>query len=147
MEFDFTPQVEQDSEELGYLDWANSELKANRFSSSQEKLNTIIMDVLEIFVENGVTPYQAKRILDDVKRLNQFKPLGPIYDKESDWKKITPRLWVHKKCSSVFKDNERAWDIDNGMYLPGNGSNSPIPSSPLPINFPYMPKLLLEDDK
>lgn len=87
------------------------------------------LEIIEVFARQGHSGGSAATTIRVVERLMRFQPLTPLTGDDSEWTEVTEGQWQNKRCPSVFKDSERAWDID----LPRTGEEWET------ITFPYTP--------
>ena len=86
----------------------------------QESINNMILDLLKLFDEQGHSGTTAHYVINAFTKLASFKPLFPLTDEDDEWEKVGTDMWQNKRCSSVFKDSNGAYDID-GMIVSDNG--------------------------
>jgi hypothetical protein len=111
---------------MSIIERAKAELDRIKFG---EEDSAVMVDILERFFkqwDSGGTVSVAGPVL---ARLIEGKPLAPLTGADDEWIDCSEMrgcpMWQNLRCSSVFKDGSRAWDID----LPGNDT----------ITFPYRP--------
>lgn len=88
-----------------------------------------VLDIVKLFAGQGHSGGSAIITIGVVERLMRYQPLTPLTGEEAEWTEVTDGQWQNKRCPSVFKDAERAWDID----LPTMSDQWQT------ITFPYMP--------
>jgi hypothetical protein len=90
-----------------------------------------VLDIIKLFAGQGHSGGSAAITIAVVSKLMQFQPLTPLTGEDDEWTEVQYGTWQNKRCSSVFKDAERAWDIDQ----PTTGLHPQWPT----IVFPYTP--------
>lgn len=90
-----------------------------------------VLDIVKLFAGQGHSGGSAAVTLGVCDRLLRFQPLTPLTGEDDEWTEVSDGLWQSKRCSSVFKDAEKAWDID----LPRAATSEDWRA----ITFPYTP--------
>jgi len=140
------------------LDFAKSELDCIGMTDddlSGEDINFCMRDhilrMVEEFSKEGHSGYSASYALGILKKLLAFEPLTPLTGEDSEWIDVTEEsggnvMYQNKRLSSVFKDNNSAWDIDGKVFWEWytdeeSGEKSKIYFSgsgcATPVGFPY----------
>lgn len=86
-------------------------------------------EIVDLFAKQGHSGGSAHITLGVIDKLLRFKPLTPLTGKDDEWMEVGEGEYQSKRCPTVFKDAERAWDID----LPQIGGAWQT------ITFPYVP--------
>lgn len=86
-------------------------------------------EIVDLFADQGHSGGSAAITISVVSKLMQFQPLTPLTGEDDEWTEVGEGEFQSKRCPTVFKDAERAWDID----LPAIGGAWQT------ITFPYMP--------
>jgi len=101
-------------------EFAKTELDLLKSSEEKEKelqetINDGILNVVEAFEKEYITPLTSNYMISILERLLRFKPITAIENNESDWlglrtEKDGTKIFYHKRCNSVHKyvspDNE-----------------------------------------
>ena len=80
-----------------------------------QDMRKCILDMIDMFADQGHSGFSANYMISVVTRLMNIKPLGPLTGDDSEWTLVQddPVLYQNKRYSAVFKDgNGRAYDID-----------------------------------
>ena len=122
-----------------------------------------ILTMVEVFSNEGHSGFSGKYAIDTLTRLLDFKTLSALTGNDDEWVDVSQYggrgdgpLYQNKRCSSVFKDSNGAYDIDGKVFwewaqrpydedepgYPGvkiyksyyTGSGSRVP-----VTFPYIP--------
>lgn len=133
--------------------------KENEDTELQEIMNKDILDVVEIFSNQGHSGFSASYAINMINKLLKYEPITALTGEDAEWTKLdyTDEVcYQNKRCSRVFKDaNGQAYDIE-GKIFSDNGGKSWYTSrdSRVNIEFPYVPhteKIMvnnkLSDDK
>ena len=93
----------------------------------QEEVNHEILDLIELFSEQGHSGTSAPYVINRIKRLASWKPLSPLTGEDDEWMnlhdlgdKVTEQ---NRRYSGLFrdnKDNSTAHDI-NAVVFSDNG--------------------------
>ena len=117
----------------------------------QDMVDNNIIEILERFEEQGHSGFSAGYLIGCLERLMRFLPLTPLTGEEDEWNEIGDGEYQNKRCSRVFKDNGKAYDIE-GKVFSDNGGRSwyTCRESHVDVTFPYMPptkpkKIILEE--
>lgn len=99
-------------------------------------VNKAVIDIAEKFSEQGHSGGSAMLVVQILEKVLRFRPLTPLTGEDDEWMEVEDGLFQNKRCPSVFKDAERAWDID---LPPENADDVSITQRWRTINFPYEP--------
>ena len=117
----------------------------------QDMMDNNIIEILERFEEQGHSGFSAGYLIACLERLIRFLPLTPLTGEEDEWNEIGEGEYQNKRCSSVFKDNGKAYDI-KGKIFSDNGGRTwyTCRKSRVDVTFPYTPptkpkKIILEE--
>ena len=147
-------------------DFARDELESiglgeNCQDPMDQDMRKCILDMIDMFADQGHSGFSANYMISVVTRLMNIKPLGPLTGDDSEWTLVQddPVLYQNKRYSAVFKDgNGRAYDIDarvvKDQWKDSNGelhtdyvTNSECAKY---ITFPYMvpdkPEVITRED-
>lgn len=126
-------------------EWARRELE--RIPQDEEgmqgSINEGILEVVEVFVEQGHSGFSASYALSVLRRLLNWKPLTPLTGEDDEWCKPLDEdgTQQNKRCSSVFRknhDNCTAYDIDGKIFSRDGGETwFSCRDSLVSVNFPY----------
>lgn len=93
------------------LEYAKAELDLIKKDEEgmQEAINKDILQIIEVFSEQGHSGFSANYAIHALERLLNYKPLSPLTGEESEWNEVHCmregiRTFQNKRCSSVFKD-------------------------------------------
>lgn len=79
-------------------------------------VNEAALDLVGLFAAQGHSGGSAQLATEIVGRLMRYEPLSPLTGEDDEWMEIQPdgkdALWQNRRCSHVFKDKTRAWDIN-----------------------------------
>jgi len=112
----------------------------------------------------GSAPFTSGAIVDTIKKLLSYEPLGGVQNEESEWNdmggdtKESKRMFQNNRLSSVFKDGKKGkpYFIDSIIFKGQNGSTftgnsiempdgSTIGSANFIKKFPFEPKSFVID--
>lgn len=133
---------------MGLMDHARTELQL-AFPENDEMQNLINKDVLsliEMFSEQGHSGFSANYVLDLFLRLAQYKILSPLSGNDAEWVDVSvyygkvAEVYQNKRLSSVFKDNEMAYDIDARVLMDCQLTSYTNHHSRKKVIFPYVQK-------
>lgn len=128
------------------VDYAKNELDllGRDEDGIQDSVNKNILDIIEIFAEQGHSGFTAGYVLGMLERLLRWKPIKPLTGEEDEWNEPNKlgRHRQNKRCGSVFLDeNGIATDLDEFMVSDNGGITwfSTNKFERTPITFPYTP--------
>lgn len=87
-----------------------------------------VTSLMEVFTAYGHSGGSAERTLEVFEKLARGMPLTPLTGEDDEWetpKGTSGQMMVNTRCYRVFKDDEMAWDVNNGR---------------VPLSFPYQPE-------
>ncbi len=90
---------------------AEMELAAGGFSDGETQA---FLSILDIFFQHWDSGGAVAAASDVLVRLISGQPLSPLKGTKDEWVEVADGLWQNRRCSSVFSDREKAWDIDAG---------------------------------
>lgn len=122
---------------------ARNELeRAGLFDKSSDyggALGDAIMEIMEKFSDQDFSGYAAGMATHIVGRLSQFKVITPLTGDDDEWVDHGDGVFQNKRCSSVFKEQGGAHDIDGKVFVYPDGCRCSRGGCHTPITFPYMP--------
>lgn len=135
-------------EEFRAAGWMDENGKFN--DDMQELVCAQVLDLLNMFAKHGHSGSSAPYALTMFTKLANFKPIAPITGEDWEWSDVShdgEKRYQNKRCGSVFKDNDGAYDIDGKVFWEWNVGESGKPYKSYytnggchtPITFPYIP--------
>lgn len=127
------------------INYAYLELKrAGLFDKDSDyagELGNAVMKLMKVFAEEGHSGFSAGMAISIFERLARFEPLTPLTGEDDEWMEVGPGEFQNKRCSHVFKSEERgAYDIDGKIFREPSGVCFTSSDSRVPVTFPYAPK-------
>jgi hypothetical protein len=131
------------------VEWAKAELEriGGKDDEMQQAMNKDILQIVEVFSEQGHSGFSAGYALNIIKRLLNWKPITPLTGEDDEWCDVPSwddgeNSQQNKRCSAVFRknfDNSTAYYI-NGKVFSDDGGKSWFTNrdSFVPITFPYV---------
>lgn len=124
--------------------FAECELKAIGLdepdSDYNGELSKAVLNLVKLFSLQGHSGFSANRTISLFKNVSMFKPLSPLTGDDSEWTQISDNIYQNKRCSSVFKEKDVAYDINGKVFLEPNGVAYTNIKSHVNITFPYIPE-------
>ena len=126
-------------------DYAQKELDLafpDKTDTMQQAINGNILELLEVFSNQGHSGFTGNYVLQYFDRLVRFLPILPLTGEEDEWEAIDDSgLEQNKRCYSVFRknhDNSTAHDNDGKIFRrKSDGVCYTNIDSTIPITFPY----------
>ena len=135
------------------INHAINELKSIGMYGTDDEMSQMmsqsVLDLLEVFSKQGHSGHSAPYCIKLFKTLAEFKPLSPLSGKDEEWNDVSDHtggnLYQNKRCSSVFKDGDRAYNVDGKVFWEwfrdkdGTVSKTyySCKESFIPVTFPY----------
>lgn len=124
--------------------YAISELSRIGMSESDEGMNgqmaKHIIKMVELFSEEGHSGFSASYAVNILDKLLRFRPLSPLTGSDDEWMEVGEGLYQNKRCSTVFKKDGTAYDIDGKVFVESDGQSYTSSNSKVDVSFPYTPK-------
>lgn len=130
--------------EMGNLeDHARKELEiAGMFDEDSDYGGMIadaVLQLVKVFAGQGHSGMSASVTLSVFKKVASFEPLSPLTGNDDEWNEIGEDRFQNKRCSHVFKDGDRAYDIRGKVFREPNGACFTSGESHIDVEFPYTP--------
>jgi hypothetical protein len=129
------------------IDFAKKELdivgmKEDDSEISNRAMREHILKMVEVFSDEGHSGFSANYAVAILQKLLKFEPLSPLTGEDSEWNLISKKenLYQNKRCSYVFRENGKAYDINGKVFVQENGSAYTSRDSRIDVTFPYTPK-------
>lgn len=144
---------------MSLINHAINEFKASGWTTEDGKYldemgETMCRDVLallELFASQGHSGFSAPYAIELFSKLAKFEPLTPLTGEECEWVDVAEQsgypLYQNKRCGHVFKDNERAYDVNGIVFWEWYNDSEGMPQktyftskgSHTTVTFPYTP--------
>ena len=100
-----------------------------------------LMEMVCLFSTHGHSGSSAAYAIATLERLLRFLPLGPLTGEEDEWNEVGTGTFQNKRCSHVFKDQDReAYDSQFYVFFDeGDSGGYTSKDSRRRITFPYIP--------
>lgn len=71
-----------------------------------------VMDLVNVFVEQGHSGASASIVIDILRRVLAFEPLSPLTDDPAEWIEVANGLWQSRRQSQAFsKDGGKTYQL------------------------------------
>jgi len=104
-----------------------------------------VLELIGVFGKQGHSGMSAPYCIQLFAHLASYKPLGPLTGEEDEWEEVNTEMWQNKRCSHVFKDLTRAYDIQGKVFRDPDGTTWTNGDSRVTITFPYDPVSVIVD--
>ena len=98
-----------------------------------------ILKMIEAFADEGHSGFSAGMAISIFSRLARFEPLSPLTGADDEWTEVGTGVFQNRRCSTVFKDETGAYDIDGRVFREPSGACYTSRDSRVPVVFPYTP--------
>lgn len=107
----------------------------------QALMNKNILEIIEVFSNQGHSGFSANYALSALERLLRFKPLAPLTGEDDEWNEVYDGTYQNKRCSSVFKHKDGTVTDNDAIVVSDNGGITWFTSGSFrkEITFPYAP--------
>lgn len=99
-----------------------------------------LLDLVEVFAGEGHSGFSASYATGMFEKLARLEPASPLTGEPAEWFECAEGFYQNKRCSHVFKENGRAYDIDGRIFREPDGGTYTNRNSRVPVTFPYVPK-------
>jgi hypothetical protein len=99
-----------------------------------------VLELLEVFGKQGHSGFSAPYCISMFSKLAKFEPMCPLQGTDDEWQEVEGNMWQNIRCSSVFKNTKKAWDIDGKVFVEKDGRAYTSKDSSVDITFPYTPR-------
>ncbi len=129
--------AKQELERAGLLD---------KDSDYNGELGKATLQLVHKFSEQEHSGISASIVTHLVAKLMAYEPITPLTGEDDEWILIggeimgQPGVYQNKRCSRVFKEGDRAYDIEGRVFVDKDGSTSTNRKSHTTVKFPYVPK-------
>lgn len=123
------------------MEHARQELQFLRTGDSMnEKMATDILTIVREFSKQGHSGFSANYAINALEKLLRYQPLRPLTGEDSEWVEVGSGVYQNNRCSRVFKENGRAYDIEGRVFEEPDGCCFTSKDSHVDVTFPYTPK-------
>lgn len=131
-------------------------LKADSKEEMDAQMRRDILQLVELFASQGHSGFSAGYAIACITKLLKFEPLAPLSGEDSEWNDVAEEsgypLYQNRRCSSVFKTNGEAYDINGVVFydiLKDEETGEEFKSyftngTRTPVTFPYTPTTVYE---
>ncbi|HWK72197.1 MAG TPA: hypothetical protein VNS29_15290 [Burkholderiaceae bacterium] len=106
-----------------------------------------VLDLIRTLSTQGHSGHSASFCRSLFAKAAAFEPLGPLTGADSEWVDVGEQngnpLYQNKRCGHVFKEGDRAYDIDGVVFEEPDGARFTGRHSRVPVTFPYVPRTVL----
>lgn len=64
-----------------------------------------VMDLVDVFVEQGHSGMSASIVIDILRRVMAFEPLSPLTDDPAEWEEVMDGLWQSRRHARAFSQD------------------------------------------
>lgn len=138
---------------MSYLEHAKREFKALGYDleDKEEGPNKWIMEnifeLLEVFSKQGHSGHSAPYCISLFKNMANLEPCSPLTGEDWEWYEYDTGKFQNIRCSHVFKDNEKAYDVEGIIFEGKDGVCWTNINSHVRIEFPYTPKRIYKKEE
>lgn len=108
-----------------------------------------LIDMVRVFSAEGHSGFSAGYAVSALSTLLRFEPLGALTGEDSEWVEVGTSegkpLFQNRRCGRVFKEGDRAYDIEGVIFREPGGACFTSRESRVDVAFPYTPKTVYAD--
>lgn len=105
-----------------------------------ELMRSQVLEIVKLFASHGHSGMSAKYAISLITPLLNQEPVGPLRGTDDEWVEVSDGLFQNRRCSHVFKENGKAYDIEGRIFEEENGCCYTSRDSRVDVQFPYVPK-------
>lgn len=105
-----------------------------------ELMRSQVLEIVRLFASHGHSGASAGYAISIITPLLKQEPVGPLRGTDDEWVEVSEGLFQNKRCSHVFKENGKAYDVDGRVFEEANGCRYTNRDSRVDVQFPYIPK-------
>jgi hypothetical protein len=105
-----------------------------------EHLPKAVLELVDCFAAQGHSGMSAGICLRLFAKVAAYEPLSPLTGADDEWNEIGMGRFQNKRCSRVFKDGGRAYDVEGRVFRTPDGGCYTNHDSRVDVEFPYWPK-------
>lgn len=98
-----------------------------------------VLELCNIFAKQGHSGMSASVVASIFHRLTKWEPISPLTGEDDEWQNIGCGLYQNKRCPSVFKEKDKAYQSDYYIFQEEDGTTFTSKESRRDITFPYYP--------
>lgn len=98
-----------------------------------------VTELVTVFSKQGHSGFSAGLTVRMFQKVALFEPLTPLTGADEEWVEVGTGVFQNKRCSHVFKENGKAYDIEGRIFREPGGASYTSQDSRLPVIFPYSP--------
>lgn len=130
---------------MNLLEHAEREFKAagwldKKKDPQQDMMMDCMRELLAVFANQGHSGFSANYAMNLFNQLGRYEPIVPLTGEDWEWTETSPGCFQNKRCSHVFKEDGKAYDINGRIFQEPNGVCFTSSESHVPVTFPYTPK-------
>lgn len=137
---------EYDPKENNLYKYAQAELeRAGLFGDNDfygGMTGNAVMRLMEVHCAEGHSGMSNGHVLSLFQRLAGFNPISPLTGEDDEWQEVGERdgktVYQSKRCSTIFKEGDRAYNIEGRVFREPNGACYTNRDSFVDVTFPYV---------
>lgn len=99
-----------------------------------------IIRMVQAFEDEGHSGLSASYAVSILRKLLAYEPISPLTGEDKEWNEVAEGMFQNKRCSRIFKQDGRIYDIEGRVFREKDGSCFTNKESRVDITFPYTPK-------
>lgn len=111
----------------------------------QRAINKHLISMAKQFSKEGHSGFSASYTIAMLEKLLRFQPITPLTGNDDEWFEYATGMFQNKRCSHVFKENGRAYDINGIIFRDKDGACYTNMKSQVDVTFPYTPSSVYVD--
>jgi hypothetical protein len=127
---------------MSLIEHAKTEFEALGWPGEDEMQEMVcddVIELLEVFSNQGHSGSSAPYVLNLFKELAMFNPISPLTGEDSEWNEVSEGTFQNKRDSAVFKNSKggEAYWIYGKVFRDRDGCCFTNSESRVPVTFPW----------
>lgn len=103
-------------------------------------LGDAVMKMIKVFADEDHSGFSAGMAIKIFGKVAAFEPLTPLTGHDDEWMEIADGEYQNIRCAHVFKNKDRAYDLNGKVFREPSGACYTNSDSRTTVTFPYVPK-------
>lgn len=108
-------------------------------SDYEGELGKDVLELVRVFADQGHSGMSASFVTQLFGKLARYQPLSPLTGEDDEWNEVGEGVFQNKRCSTVFRENGEAYNIDGRVFREPSGVCYTNRDSRVHVSFPYTP--------
>ncbi len=137
-------ELDQEESMSSLLEHAEREFEVAGWLSENDPMQNQMManmrQLLKVFSAQGHSGFSANYAANLFNQLVRFETITPLTGADCEWVDVGDGIFQNKRAGHVFKEDDKAYDIEGKIFRDADGVCYTSRESRVPVTFPYTPK-------